>query len=101
MMRRVEVPEWVMSGGGCRWVLVIGMAQRMFTFVQSHDKETPCRVPGSGKRVGVSQDRSDLMATFPTKRTPILKTHYTPRNLCMVAGVFVPPSNAQQTKSTA
>ncbi|OWZ26785.1 transcription initiation factor TFIID subunit 5 [Cryptococcus neoformans c45] len=35
----------------------------------------------------------DLLATWPTKRTPILKTHYTPRNLCMVAGSFVPPSN--------
>ncbi|WRT65799.1 uncharacterized protein IL334_002748 [Kwoniella shivajii] len=36
---------------------------------------------------------SDLLATWPTKRTPILKTHYTPRNLCMVAGSFIPPSN--------
>ncbi|WVQ92198.1 hypothetical protein IAS59_006006 [Cryptococcus gattii] len=35
----------------------------------------------------------DLLATWPTKRTPILKTHYSPRNLCMVAGSFVPPSN--------
>ncbi|WVN87164.1 uncharacterized protein L203_102340 [Cryptococcus depauperatus CBS 7841] len=37
----------------------------------------------------------DLLATWPTKRTPILKTHYTPRNSCMVAGRFVPPSNAK------
>ncbi|WVW80264.1 hypothetical protein I302_102242 [Kwoniella bestiolae CBS 10118] len=39
---------------------------------------------------------TDLLATWPTKRTPILKTHYTPRNLCMVAGSFVPPSNASK-----
>ncbi|WVF65877.1 hypothetical protein IAT40_000614 [Kwoniella sp. CBS 6097] len=36
---------------------------------------------------------ADLLATFPTKRTPILKTHYTPRNLCMVAGGFIAPSS--------
>ncbi|KAL1411834.1 Transcription initiation factor TFIID subunit 5 [Vanrija albida] len=35
---------------------------------------------------------SDLLSTFHTKRTPILKTHYTPRNLCMVAGSYVPPT---------
>ncbi|TXT07500.1 hypothetical protein VHUM_03220 [Vanrija humicola] len=40
---------------------------------------------------------SDLLSTFHTKRTPILKTHYTPRNLCMVAGSFVPPT----TKASA
>nr|XP_019001799.1 transcription initiation factor TFIID subunit 5 [Kwoniella mangroviensis CBS 8507]OCF65260.1 transcription initiation factor TFIID subunit 5 [Kwoniella mangroviensis CBS 8507] len=39
---------------------------------------------------------TDLLATWPTKRTPILRTHYTPRNLCMVAGSFVPPSNASK-----
>ncbi|TYJ55590.1 hypothetical protein B9479_003740 [Cryptococcus floricola] len=39
---------------------------------------------------------SDLLATWPTKRTPILKAHHTPRNLCMVAGSFVPPSNARR-----
>lgn len=36
---------------------------------------------------------ADLLSTFHTKRTPILTTHYTPRNLCMVAGSFVPPAN--------
>jgi transcription initiation factor TFIID subunit 5 len=35
----------------------------------------------------------DLLATLHTKRTPIIKTHYTPRNLCMVAGSYVAPSN--------
>lgn len=35
---------------------------------------------------------SDLLATFHTKRTPILKTHYTPRNMCIAAGSFVPPT---------
>lgn len=38
---------------------------------------------------------SDLLSTFHTKRTPVIKTHYTPRNLCMVAGSFVPPANKQ------
>lgn len=39
--------------------------------------------------------RSDLLATFYTKRTPILRAHHTPRNLCMVAGTFVPPSKTE------
>lgn len=39
---------------------------------------------------------ADLLSTYHTKRTPVLKTHYTPRNLCMVSGVFVPPSNAEK-----
>lgn len=46
-----------------------------------------------------NRNRSDLLATFPTKRTPVIKTHYTPRNLCMVAGSFVPPSNADSVVS--
>jgi len=31
-------------------------------------------------------ESSDLLATFPTKRTPIVNVHFTPRNLCLVAG---------------
>ncbi|KAG8751796.1 Transcription initiation factor TFIID subunit 5 [Serendipita sp. 396] len=33
----------------------------------------------------------DLMETFPTKRTPILNVHFTPRNLCLAAGFYQPP----------
>ncbi|GLB36081.1 putative WD40 associated region in TFIID subunit, NTD2 domain [Lyophyllum shimeji] len=33
----------------------------------------------------------DLVATFPTKRTPITKVHFTPRNLCIVGGVYTSP----------
>lgn len=31
---------------------------------------------------------ADCVATFHTKRTPVLDVHFTPRNLCLVAGVF-------------
>jgi len=31
-------------------------------------------------------ETTDLLATFPTKRTPITTVHFTPRNLCLVAG---------------
>lgn len=34
---------------------------------------------------------SDLLATFPTKRTPITQVHFTPRNLCLVAGSYLAP----------
>ncbi|ORY29802.1 WD40-repeat-containing domain protein [Naematelia encephala] len=42
---------------------------------------------------GEGEFTSDLLSTFYTKRTPIVKVHHTPRNLCMVAGTFIPPSN--------
>ncbi|KLT41252.1 WD40 repeat-like protein, partial [Cutaneotrichosporon oleaginosum] len=47
---------------------------------------------GPSEWEGMSQT-ADLLSTFTTKRTPVIKTHYTPRNLCMVAGSFVPPAN--------
>ncbi|ORX35243.1 WD40-repeat-containing domain protein [Kockovaella imperatae] len=49
-------------------------------------------------KVETVDSTSDLLATFHTKRTPVLKTHYTPRNLCMVAGTFVPPSSSTATE---
>lgn len=30
----------------------------------------------------------DLLTTYRTKRTPITTTHFTPRNLCLVAGTY-------------
>ncbi|KAI9512806.1 TFIID and SAGA subunit [Russula earlei] len=34
-------------------------------------------------------ETTDLLATFPTKRTPISTVHFTPRNLCLVAGSYL------------
>lgn len=34
-------------------------------------------------------ETKDLLATFPTKRTPITTVHFTPRNLCLVAGPYL------------
>ncbi|KAI0004261.1 TFIID and SAGA subunit [Russula compacta] len=34
-------------------------------------------------------ETTDLLATFPTKRTPITTVHFTPRNLCLVAGIYL------------
>jgi len=34
-------------------------------------------------------ETTDLLATFPTKRTPITTVHFTPRNLCLVAGPYL------------
>ncbi|KZW02550.1 TFIID and SAGA subunit [Exidia glandulosa HHB12029] len=31
-------------------------------------------------------ETTDLLATFPTKRTPIINVQFTPRNLCLVSG---------------
>lgn len=35
--------------------------------------------------------RTDLVSTFPTKRTPIMNVQFTPRNLCLVAGSYLAP----------
>ncbi|KAK7064284.1 TFIID and SAGA subunit [Favolaschia claudopus] len=38
-----------------------------------------------------SLETTDLLATFPTKRTPITNVQFTPRNLCLVAGNYLAP----------
>ncbi|KAF9015089.1 TFIID and SAGA subunit [Cyathus striatus] len=38
-------------------------------------------------------ESTDLLATFPTKRTPITNVQFTPRNLCLVGGVYTPPDS--------
>ncbi|TFK56981.1 TFIID and SAGA subunit [Heliocybe sulcata] len=38
-----------------------------------------------------SIETTDLIATFPTKRTPIIDVQFTPRNLCVVAGPYLSP----------
>lgn len=46
---------------------------------------------GANKEHGEEEsfETSDLVATFPTKRTPIINVHFTPRNLCLVAGPYL------------
>ncbi|KAG9314306.1 TFIID and SAGA subunit [Chiua virens] len=50
---------------------------------------------GSGLRAEEDENSetcsSDLLATFPTKRTPITQVYFTPRNLCVVAGNYLAP----------
>jgi hypothetical protein len=38
-------------------------------------------------------NRTDLVSTFPTKRTPIINVQFTPRNLCLVAGTYQMPDS--------
>ncbi|KAF8905507.1 TFIID and SAGA subunit [Gymnopilus junonius] len=38
-----------------------------------------------------STETVDLLATFPTKRTPITNVQFTSRNLCLVGGVYLSP----------
>ncbi|KDR84911.1 hypothetical protein GALMADRAFT_217991 [Galerina marginata CBS 339.88] len=38
-----------------------------------------------------SLETADLLATFPTKRTPITNVQFTSRNLCLVGGVYLSP----------
>ncbi|KAF8527845.1 TFIID and SAGA subunit [Hysterangium stoloniferum] len=41
-----------------------------------------------------SGESTDLLATFPTKRTPIINVQFTPRNLCLVSGSYLSPEQA-------
>lgn len=38
-------------------------------------------------------DRTDLVSTFPTKRTPIINVQFTPVNHCLVAGTYQAPES--------
>ncbi|KAH7883518.1 TFIID and SAGA subunit [Phlebopus sp. FC_14] len=40
-----------------------------------------------------NNETADLLATFPTKRTPITNVHFTPRNLCLAAGNYLAPES--------
>ncbi|GJE87646.1 transcription initiation factor TFIID subunit 5 [Phanerochaete sordida] len=46
---------------------------------------------GAGKDHEENIQTTDLLATFPTKRTPIIDVQFTPRNLCLVAGPYLAP----------
>ncbi|KIK70910.1 hypothetical protein GYMLUDRAFT_32992 [Collybiopsis luxurians FD-317 M1] len=37
---------------------------------------------------GTIESTSDMISTFPTKRTPIINVQFTPRNLCLVGGIY-------------
>lgn len=37
----------------------------------------------------------DLLATYHTKRTPITTTQFTPRNLCLTVGTYVPEEGSR------
>lgn len=36
---------------------------------------------------------ADLLVTYATKRTPAMHVQFTPRNLCLMAGPYVPESS--------
>ncbi|KAE9408168.1 TFIID and SAGA subunit [Gymnopus androsaceus JB14] len=40
---------------------------------------------------GSIESTSDMISTFPTKRTPIINVQFTPRNLCLVGGIYQSP----------
>ncbi|KAJ3790917.1 TFIID and SAGA subunit [Lentinula aff. detonsa] len=40
---------------------------------------------------GVIEPTSDMISAFPTKRTPIINVQFTPRNLCLVGGIYQSP----------
>jgi len=46
----------------------------------------------SGKE-GESIETTDLLATFSTKRTPVIDVQFTPRNLCLIAGPYLTPDH--------
>jgi len=73
----------------CEWRGEQGTFERTFTREERDVSDTldPVSGPHADRNF-----RTDLLATFPTKRTPITKVHFTPRNLCIVAGPYQTPS---------
>jgi len=49
----------------------------------------------NGSRQGDDEsiETTDLLATFPTKRTPITNVQFTSRNLCLVGGTYLSPES--------
>ncbi|CCM05203.1 uncharacterized protein FIBRA_07412 [Fibroporia radiculosa] len=48
-------------------------------------------IDGSHGKEEESIETTDLLTTFPTKRTPIINAQFTSRNLCLVAGPYLAP----------
>ncbi|EIN14148.1 TFIID and SAGA subunit [Punctularia strigosozonata HHB-11173 SS5] len=80
----------MLVSGGADWTL------RCWD-VKSAGGSPPKRATANGVLAnGDSRDReedimasTDLVATFPTKRTPLISVQFTPRNLCLVAGPYL------------
>lgn len=62
--------RWGVSGRGEFFSLLLGTRRRR------------------GADPGFCLSSADLLATLATKRTPVLNVHFTPRNLCLAAGVM-------------
>lgn len=45
-------------------------------------------VTAAGQGADLANSSADCVAVFHTKRTPVVDVHFTPRNLCLVAGVY-------------
>ncbi|CDH56267.1 transcription initiation factor tfiid subunit 5 [Lichtheimia corymbifera JMRC:FSU:9682] len=56
-------------------------------------KESKDKLRDDVKRKKGPVESHDQLGVFPTKNTPVYKTQFTKRNLCLVAGAFSPPEN--------
>lgn len=84
----------VAAAGGPRPARGLGFSEAGFSGRGSGGHSTGVLPMGPGELNWEDMNQTaDLLSTFSTKRTPVIKTHYTPRNLCMVAGSFQPPAN--------
>lgn len=61
------------------------------SYKEEESLETYVVESGAGPITEVWLSRTDLLSTFPTKRTPITNVQFTPRNLCLVGGTYLSP----------
>ncbi|KAL8283331.1 hypothetical protein RQP46_005741 [Phenoliferia psychrophenolica] len=65
----------------------VGVAKRLSTAGLAGDGDGKGGLLPKSAFVERERESADLLATLATKRTPVLNVHFTPRNLCLAAGV--------------
>ncbi|CAG8526458.1 11130_t:CDS:10 [Ambispora gerdemannii] len=63
--------------------------ETLISRINMEDSSTVNPVNERAKHAEENLHSDDLISTFPTKRTPVYKVLFTPRNLCLGAGAFV------------
>lgn len=78
----------LLVSGGADWTVRCWDVRGAGSQVKPH--ENGVDEPQTLRPAEESNETTDLLATFPTKRTPVINVHFTPRNLCLAAGYYLP-----------
>ncbi|KAJ3721476.1 TFIID and SAGA subunit [Lentinula raphanica] len=84
----------LLMSGGADWTVRCWDVKSAGGPPNKRDATTPSSNSPVSHKFGeeeVIESTSDLISTFPTKRTPIVNVQFTPRNLCLVGGIYQSP----------